>query len=81
MLPALLFNPVENRNNEVVLLLDELGLEHAADTDSLLIQAILKQGCSVLTFDVSGLGYLGPGYLKGEAYIDNTSYNQWFAGI
>jgi hypothetical protein len=31
--------------------------------------------------DLPGIGELGPGYLKGDAYIDNISYNQWFAGI
>ena len=81
MLPAVLFMPVVERNNEVVLVLDELGMEHAAGKDSLMIHSILKQGCSVLIFDVPGIGSLGPGYLKGDAYIDNTSYNQWFAGI
>jgi cephalosporin-C deacetylase-like acetyl esterase len=81
MLPAVLFMPVVKRNNEVVLLLDELGMEHAAGKDSLMIHSMLKQGYSVLIFDVPGIGSLGPGYLKGDAYIDNTSYNQWFAGI
>jgi cephalosporin-C deacetylase-like acetyl esterase len=80
MLPAALYIPVERKNEEVVLLLDELGMEHAANKDSL-VRAILKQGSSVLLFDVRGIGSLGPGYLKGDAYIDNTSYNQWFAGI
>ncbi len=81
MLPAVLLMPVAQRNKEVVLVLDELGMEHTADKDSLLVQSILKQGSSVLLFDVRGIGSLGPGYLKGDAYIDNTSFNQWFAGI
>ncbi|MCK5103648.1 MAG: acetylxylan esterase [Cyclobacteriaceae bacterium] len=81
MLPAALFIPVEKRKNEVVLLLDEQGMEHAANKDSLLVRSILKQGYSVLLFDVPGIGSLGPGYLRGDAYIDNTSFNQWFAGI
>jgi len=81
MLPAALFMPVAERNNEVVLVLDELGMEHAVHEDSLLIHSMLQQGYSVLLFDVSGIGSLGPGYLKGDAYIDNTSFNQWFAGI
>ncbi|MCF6356439.1 MAG: acetylxylan esterase [Draconibacterium sp.] len=80
MLPAALFIPVKNRSNEITILLDEKGMEHAANTDSL-VQSILKQGNSVLLFDVRGVGSLGPGYLKGDAYIDNTSYNLWFAGI
>ncbi|MCD6598794.1 MAG: acetylxylan esterase, partial [Bacteroidales bacterium] len=81
MLPAALFRPLENPNNEVVLILDDKGMEHAANNDSLLIHSILKQGYSVLLFDVPGIGSMGPGYLRGDAYIDNTSYNQWFAGI
>ncbi len=81
MLPAALFMPLGKRNNEVLLLLDEQGMEHAAVKDSLMIQSMLKQGYSLLLFDVRGIGSLGPGYLKGDAYIDNTSFNQWFAGI
>jgi len=80
MLPAVMFTPVGEGNKEVVLLLDEQGMEYAAKQDSLLIHTILKQGFSVLLFDVRGTGSLGPGYLKGDAYIDNTSFNQWFAG-
>jgi len=81
MLPAALFTPLEKRNNEVVLLLDERGMEYSAHKDSLLIHSMLQRGYSVLLFDVQGIGSLGPGYLTGDAYIDNTSFNQWFAGI
>ena len=81
MLPAALFMPAGKRNNEVVLILDEQGMQHTATKDSLMIHSIVKQGYSVLLFDVPGIGSLGPGYLKGDAYIDNTSFNQWFAGI
>jgi hypothetical protein len=81
MLPAALFMPAGKRNGEVVLLLDGEGMEHAATFDSLMIRSIVKQGYSVLLFDVPGIGSLGPGYLRGDAYIDNTSFNQWFAGI
>ena len=81
MLPAALFKPLENSNQEVVLLLDERGMEEAARTDSVMIRSIVKQGYSVLLFDVRGIGALGPGYLKGDAYIDSTSFNQWFASI
>jgi len=81
MMPAVLFIPVEKRNGEVVLLLDDQGMEHTASKDSLLVHSMVKQGYSVLLFDVPGIGSLGPGYLRGDAYIDNTSYNQWFAGI
>lgn len=81
MLPAAMFRPLGEGNREVVLLLDEQGMEHAIKKDSLLIASLLKQGYSLLVFDVRGTGSLGPGYLKGDAYIGNTSFNQWFAGI
>ena len=81
MLPAALFMPTGKRNSEVVLILDGQGMQHAATKDSLMIHSIVKQGYSVLLFDVPGIGSLGPGYLRGDAYIDNTSFNQWFAGI
>jgi cephalosporin-C deacetylase-like acetyl esterase len=81
MLPAALFKPLERQPEEVILFLHEQGMEHAARKDSLMIHSILQKGYAVLLFDVPGIGSLGPGYLKGDAYIDNTSFNQWFAGI
>lgn len=81
MLPAAMFRPAGEGNKEVLLLLHEQGMEHAAEKDSTMIHSLLEQGFSVLLFDVRGTGSLGPGYLKGDAYIDNTSFNQWFAGI
>lgn len=80
MLPAALYMPIENRKNEVVLLLHEMGMENASNEKSLLF-SMLQKGYSVLLFDVPGIGSLGPGYLKGDAHFDKTSFNQWFAGI
>lgn len=80
MLPAALFVPIENSKNEVVLILDEEGMEHAANKEGV-AHAMLQKGYSVLLFDVPGVGSLGPGYLKGDAYFDKISFNQWFAGI
>ncbi|MDX2445066.1 MAG: acetylxylan esterase [Bacteroidales bacterium] len=80
MLPAALYLPTKNQKPELILILDEKGMDHAANKDSL-VHSIIQQGYPVLLFDVPGIGSLGPGYLKGDAYIDNTSYNQWFAGI
>ncbi len=80
MLPAALYLPPNRQKSELILILDEKGMDHAANKDSL-VHSIIQQGYAVLLFDVPGIGSLGPGYLKGDAYIDNTSYNQWFAGI
>ncbi|MCK0148151.1 acetylxylan esterase [Arenibacter sp. F26102] len=42
---------------------------------------LVKNGVTVIVPDMPGYGELGPGYLKGDAYFEDTSYNQWFAGI
>lgn len=46
-------------------------MKHTAVEDSLIVHSMLKQGNYVLFFDVPGIGSLGPGYLKGDAFIDN----------
>ncbi len=79
MLPIALFKPSKNMVKEIVLIMDEQGMEYAANHDSLFL-SLLRLGYPVLLFDLPGIGQLGPGYLKGDAYIDNISYNQWFAG-
>ncbi len=79
-LPAALYLPANKAKNEVILLLDEAGMEHAANRDSL-AHRLVRNGHAVLLFDVPGIGSMGPGYLKGDAYIDRVSYNQWFAAI
>ena len=80
MIPMALFVPSGNNRNEAILLLHEKGKNHAANTDSLAKQ-LIANGYTVLLGDLPGIGELGPGYLKGDAYIENISYNQWFAGI
>ncbi len=72
--------PSGNIRNEAILLLHEKGKNHAANEDSLAKQ-LIANGYTVLLGDLPGMGELGPGYLKGDAYIENISYNQWFAGI
>jgi hypothetical protein len=80
MIPLALYISVENNRKEVILLLHESGKEYAANTDNLAKQ-LVAEGYTVLLADLPGIGELGPGYLQGDAYISNISYNQWFAGI
>lgn len=65
--------------------LSALFLDNITDKESDNAYAVpihlVKKGITVIVPDLPGFGELGPGYLKGDAYIDNTSYNQWFAGI
>ncbi len=80
MIPMALFLPAQNSKKEAVLLLHEKGKNYAANMDSLAKQ-LVAEGYSVLLGDLPGIGELGPGYLRGDAYIESISYNQWFAGI
>jgi dienelactone hydrolase len=80
MIPMALFVPSENNKKEAILLLHEKGKKYAANRDSLAIR-LVADGYTVLLADLPGIGELGPGYLKGDAYIESISYNQWFAGI
>jgi len=80
MIPLALFMPSGDNKREAILLLHEKGKDYAANMDSLAKQ-LVGEGYTVLIGDLPGIGELGPGYLKGDAYIENISYNQWFAGI
>ena len=80
MIPMVLFVPSKNFKREAILLLHEKGKNHAANMDSL-AKRLIADGYAVLLGDLPGIGELGPGYMKGDAYIDRISYNQWFAGI
>jgi hypothetical protein len=80
MLPLALFVPNDNNKKEAILLLHEKGKNYAANNDSLAKQ-LIANGYTVLLGDLPGIGELGPGYLKGDAYIDKVSYNLWFSGI
>ena len=80
MLPVLWLKPKGVDLNEMVLILDTGGMEDAMTQDSL-VYRLLAEGYAVLLADLPGIGQLGPGYLKGDSYISETSYNQWFAAV
>ena len=80
VLPIVLYKPVAKGKNEIVLILDSDGLENAASRDSL-VQSLTANGYAALLMDLPGIGMLGPGYLKGDSYIHDVSYNQWFASV
>jgi hypothetical protein len=80
VLPVVLFKPNVGSRDEVLLILDSEGMDHAAN-ESGLIHELLAEGHPVLLADLPGIGSMGPGYLKGDSYIDSVSYNQWFAAV
>ena len=80
MLPVILLKPNGQLKEEVILILDAEGMDHAANETGL-AHALISEGYPVLLADLPGIGSMGPGYLKGDSYIDSTSYNQWFAAV
>ena len=80
VLPVVLLLPADRTTNEIILILDSEGMEHAVIQDSL-AHDLVREGYPVLLADLPGIGSMGPGYLKGDSYIDSTSYNQWFAAV
>jgi len=80
VLPLALLKPNIQLKDEVILILDTEGMDHAAN-ELTLTHALLAEGYPVLLADLPGIGSMGPGYLKGDSYIDSTSYNQWFAAV
>ena len=78
VLPVLLFRP-KSPGDKVVLYLDDVDPE--TETIFQRPAKLAARGITVIVPSLPGFGELGPGYLRGDAYIDHTSYNQWFAGI
>jgi len=80
MLPIAILKPKRISENELLMILDPDGMNHAINQDSL-AHFLLTAGYSVLLLDLPGIGSMGPGYLKGDSYIDGISYNQWFTAV
>jgi len=80
MIPLALFLPIRNDKREVILILHEEGKNYAVNNDSLAKQ-LLAKGYTILLGDLPDIGEMGPGYMRGDTYINNVSYNKWFAGI
>ena len=80
MLPMVLLKPSVLPAERIVMILDPQGINHALNQDNL-AHLLLNKGFQVLLFDLPGIGSMGPGYLKGDSYIEEISYNQWFAAV
>lgn len=79
IIPFVTLEPKET-SELTALYLDNIADKNSDDAYAVPIQ-LVKKGVTVIVPDLPGYGELGPGYLKGDAYFENTSYNQWFAGI
>ena len=79
VIPFVTFMPKQPKGSSA-LYLDNLEDKESDEAYAIPIQMAIK-GITVIVPDLPGFGELGPGYLKGDAYFENTSYNQWFAGV
>ncbi len=79
ILPFIAFLP-KQATKQVAIYLDDIKDKNSDKAYAIPIQ-LVRKGVIVIAPDIPGFGELGSGYLKGDAYFENTSYNQWFAGI
>lgn len=79
VLPFIVFVPKPASSN-IALYLEDIKEKRSEEAHEIPMH-LVKNGTMVIVPDLPGYGDLGPGYLKGDAYFNNTSYNQWFAGI
>ncbi len=80
LLPLALLIPKKNKKRKTVLLLHEKGKGYAVNKTGM-AKELVKDGYTVLVGDLPGIGELGGGYLKGNAFIDDVTFNLWFTGI
>ena len=79
-IPFLLFRPIENGPHPGLLYLHPEG-KTAQAREGETIERLVEQGYAVLAPDLVGRGAMGPGQLHGDSYIEDVSYNRWFASV
>lgn len=79
VIPFLLMIPEES-NNKAILYLHPSGKSTEASAEGE-IEWYVRNGFTVLAPDMIGIGEMGPGDFRGDAYIGSISYNMWFTSI
>lgn len=79
VIPYLLLIPA-NANTKAVIYLHPEGKQGIIKEENEL-KWLMKNGFTVLAPDLLETGELGGGSLKGDAYIDNTSYNMYYTAM
>jgi hypothetical protein len=79
VIPYLLFLP-SAKNGKGLLYLHPAGKSAEAGTGGE-IEWFVNKGFTVLAPDLPGTGELGPPDFKGDAYIENISYNIWYTAM
>lgn len=79
-IPFLLFRPKGNGPHPGLLYLHPDGkIAEAGEGEA--IEHLVEQGYAVLAPDLAGRGATGPGQLRGDSYIEDVSFNRWFASV
>jgi hypothetical protein len=79
VIPYIIFKPAAS-NGKAMIYLHPKGKATAA-SEGEEIEWFVKKGLTVLAPDLSGIGEMGPGILRGDANIEGTSHNIWYASI
>jgi hypothetical protein len=79
IIPYLLMKP-DISNSKALLYLHPSGKAAEASAGGE-IEWFVKNGFTVLSPDLIGVGEMGPGVFKGDAYIDGNSHNIWYASM
>jgi hypothetical protein len=78
-IPYLLMKP-DKPNNKALLYLHPSG-KAAEASDGGEMEWFVRNGFIVLAPDIIGIGEMGPGVFKGDAYIEGNSHNLWYASM
>lgn len=79
ILPYLLIKP-EKANGKFILWLAEQGKQDVVGKEDNFVH-LVHQGYTIVCPDLIGTGEVGPGSYKGDAFINNVSYNLAYMGL
>ena len=77
--PYLFFKP-EIQSHKFLFYLHPSGKSKEASAGGE-IEWFVRKGFNVIAPDLAGMGETGPGIFRGDAYIDSTSHNIWYAAM
>jgi dienelactone hydrolase len=79
VIPYLLFVP-DRAGDKAVVYLHPDGKAAAASANGEM-EWLMREGFTVLATDILGTGEMGNAAFRGDAYIDNVSYNMWYTAM
>jgi hypothetical protein len=79
VIPYLLMKPDKPNGRALIYLHPSGKSAEASEADE--IEWFVRNGFTVLAPDLIGIGEMGPGIFKGDAYIEGNSHNLWYASL